>query len=103
MLCTRSFKRRVPPPMNCPNCGSLEIGNRRRRLAFYPLAYAAALGAPLAFFHQASVPREYHCHACGLDFARRTGLARFNFVVLIVWGALYVLVILASLLAFLLR
>jgi hypothetical protein len=89
--------------MQCSKCASLEIGNRRRRNTFYPLAYAAVLGAPLALFHQASAPREYHCHACGLDFARRTRLARINFVVMIVWAALYALVLLGGLLSFIFR
>jgi hypothetical protein len=89
--------------MQCSKCGSREIGNRPRRNAFYPLVYAAVLGAPLALFHQASAPREYHCHACGLDFARRTKLARINFGLMIAWGVFYALALVGALLSFLLR
>jgi hypothetical protein len=89
--------------MKCPKCGGLELGNRRRRNAFYPLTYATVLGLPLAQVHQASAPREYHCAACGLAFSRRTMVGRIAFVVLIVWGAWYALAIVVGLLWLMLR
>ena len=89
--------------MNCSHCGSFDLRNRPRRNAFYPLAYAAVLGLPLAQFHQASAPREYDCRGCGRALCKRTTLGRFAFVFFIVGGVWYALAILASLLWLMLR
>ncbi|HEV7406390.1 MAG TPA: hypothetical protein VGO11_25800 [Chthoniobacteraceae bacterium] len=82
--------------MKCPQCSSLDLRNRPRRNAFYPAGCVAVLGLPLAILHQASAPREYHCQACGVDFACRTKWARIAYVALIVLSVAMGLALLAG-------
>jgi hypothetical protein len=90
-------------PMKCPHCGSLDLRNRPRRNAFYPVAYAVVLGVHFAQVHQASAPREYDCRACGRAGSRRSTPARIAFALLILWGAWIALALVVGLLWLMLR
>ena len=69
--------------MRCPTCESSAVEFRRKRNVFYPVAWVYILSLLLAQLHQASSACDYRCMGCGAEFARRTGLARFAFAVLI--------------------
>jgi transposase-like protein len=77
--------------MNCPACASSNLRCHGKRNALYPSGLPFVIGLVLASLHQASSPIDYHCQACGLDFARRTRLARVAIIELIlalIWTVL---------------
>ena len=86
--------------MKCPSCSSTDIQSRGKRNALYPLGIVAIIGLPFAMLHQASAPQEYHCDACGLDFAHRTTTARITRVLLFVFGIGFALLIITVIVAF---
>ncbi len=70
-------------PLACPACGSACSATAGKRFALYPAGCLSVLGLPFAMFHQAQMPLEYRCPGCGTAFKRRSGLAKFNLVMLI--------------------
>lgn len=82
--------------MRCPTCESSAVEFRGKRNVFYPLAWVYILSLLLAQLHQASSACDFRCMGCGAEFARRTGVARFAFAVLIgsvLCGVLGILVV----------
>ena len=69
--------------VRCPECGSTTVESLGKRNFLYPLAFVVILPLVFAMLHQASSPIDYRCPACGLRFARRTGIARFCLVTMI--------------------
>jgi hypothetical protein len=82
--------------MNCPTCKATNAEARPKRLQLYPLGVVAIFGLVFAMLHQVSAPQQFHCDGCGLDFAKRTAVARFARIVLFVFGAVIGLAILAA-------
>lgn len=62
--------------IECPSCHSNDVHACGKRYALYPVGPLAIFGIALAAIHQASAPFDYHCKACGGNFAHRTKLAR---------------------------
>ncbi len=69
--------------MKCPACSSADIQSRGKRYALYPAGILAIIPLAFAMLHQASSPFDYHCNACGLDFADRNTAAKFAHVILL--------------------
>jgi hypothetical protein len=79
--------------MNCPSCHATDIPSLGKRYALYPAGVVAIIGLPFAMVHQLSCPLDYHCGACGADFARRTAVGKIAhvglYVLVIVFGSLF--------------
>ena len=70
--------------MNCPSCTANDIQSRGKRNALYPAGILAIIGLPFAMLHQISSPCDYHCNACGADFALRTTAGKIALVGLLI-------------------
>ena len=75
--------------MNCPSCNATDIQFCGKRNALYPAGIVAIIGLPLGMLHQISSPHEYHCNACGTDFARRTTSGKIAYVGLFILAAVF--------------
>lgn len=86
--------------VTCPACRSNRIESLGKKHALYPVAFLNA-GLLIASLHQGQLPSRFRCDACGWFFSRRTGLARFNLVLLVIilcWLIPAVLMMLVALL-----
>ena len=70
--------------MLCPECGSTAVESLGKRNFPYPVAFVLILPLVFAMLHQVSAPIDYCCPVCGLRFARRTTIARFFLITMIV-------------------
>lgn len=64
------------------------------------MSIVAIIGLAFAMFHQLSQPQIFRCDRCGVDFARRTTLARFAHGFVWVLGLLFVLKIVGFIVVF---
>ena len=69
---------------SCPKCKSKEAVLRLgRRNVVYPAGCLYLGGILIASLHQSSSPTDYKCKTCESSFGVRTGLAKLNFILMI--------------------
>lgn len=67
-----------------------------RKYAVYPSGCVALLGFPLVLLHQGQAPMEYRCETCDCRFGKRTALAKFDLLLLILILTAFVVAILVA-------
>ena len=78
-------------PISCPSCHSEKIQHMGKKYAVYPYGCVALMGFPLVLLHQGQTPLEYRCEACDCHFTRRSALAKFNLILLILMIAAFLI------------